>query len=301
LGRRPDVESVVANNIVDHSWRARTVRLVLLTAGALLGAVAVNVFYTPANIAPSGISGIAIILNHLVNTPIGLVILIGNIPIQLLALRTLGGWQVVARTVYALVIYSIAIDQLGPYFPSSGISDDHLLNALFGGILGGIGGGLVYRAGGTFGGTSTLARILQSRTGTPFGSTYLYTDTLTVLLAGLVFGWPGALYAMITIFVDGTTADYVLEGPSRIRTATIITNQPEAVAAVLMQQLGRGVTAWQGKGMYTHQERSILFVTVNRPEVSDLRRLVFSIDSDAFIVIGQGHTAYGEGFQMSGR
>ncbi|MBZ0301557.1 MAG: YitT family protein, partial [Anaerolineae bacterium] len=115
-----------------------------------------------------------------------------------------------------------------------------------------------------------------------------------------VFGWPGALYAMITIFVDGTTSDYVLEGPSRIRTATIITNQPDAVAAVLMHQLGRGVTAWQGQGMYTHQERSILFVTVSRPQVSDLRRMVFSVDPDAFIVIGQGHTAYGEGFQMPG-
>jgi len=210
----------------------------------------------------------------------------------------MGGWRVVAHTIYVVVIYSLAIDLLVPYFPVSGISDDRLLNALFGGILGGIGGGMVYRAGGTFGGTSTLARILQSRLGTALASTYLYTDTLVVLLAGVVFGWPGALYAMITIFVDGATADYVLEGPSRIRTATIITNRPEAVANVLMTELERGVTAWQGEGMYTHQARAILFVTVSRPQVSELRRLVFSVDPEAFLVIGQGHTAYGEGFQM---
>jgi uncharacterized membrane-anchored protein YitT (DUF2179 family) len=265
-----------------------------------MGAVAVNVFYTPADIAPSGISGVAIILNHLIGTPVGLVVLIGNIPVQLLALRMLGGWRVVARTVYVLVLYSLAIDQLNLYFPTMAISSDNLLNAVFGGILGGIGGGLIYRAGGTFGGTSTLARILQSRLGTPLGSTYLYTDTLVVLLAGVVFGWQGALYAIITIFVDGTTSDYVLEGPSRIRTATIITNKPDAVSAVLMHELERGVTAWPGQGMYTHQERTILFVTVSRPQVSDLRRLVFSVDPDAFLVIGQGHTAYGEGFQMPG-
>lgn len=283
-----------------EGWRARLMRYIMLTIGALLGAVAVNVFYTPANIAPSGISGIAIILNHVVGTPIGLIVLIGNIPVQILALRTLGGWRVVARTVYVLIVYSIAIDQLGFYFPSMAISDDRLLNAVFGGILGGIGGGLIYRAGGTFGGTSTLARILQSRLGTPLGSTYLYTDTLVVLLAGMVFGWQGALYAIITIFVDGTTSDYVLEGPSRIRTATIITNRRDAVASALMHELGRGVTAWQGQGMYTHQERTILFVTVSRPQVSELRRVVFSADPDAFLVIGQGHTAYGEGFQMPG-
>ena len=284
--------------MLNNNVRAVVVRFVLLTAGALLGAVSVNVFYTPAEIAPSGISGVAIILNHVIGTPIGLIVLLGNIPIQLLAVRMLGGWQVVARTIYVVVVYSLAIDLLGPYFPEFGISDDRLLNALFGGILGGIGGGLVYRAGGTFGGTSTLARILQSRMGTPFASTYLYTDTLTVLLAGLAFGWAGALYAMITIFVDGTTADYVLEGPSRIRTAIIVTNQPDVVAALLMTELHRGVTAWQGQGMYTYQERSILFITISRPQVNELRQLVFSVDPGAFVVIGQGHTAYGEGFQV---
>ena len=291
----------MADMAMDNSWRAVAGRLVLLTIGALLGAVAVNVFYTPADIAPSGISGIAIILNHLIGTPIGLVVLLGNIPIQVLALRMLGGWRVVARTIYVLVIYSFAIDLLGPYLSMSTISDDRLLSALFGGILGGIGGGLVYCAGGTFGGTSTLARILQRRIGTPLGSTYLYTDAVTVLLAGVVFGWPGALYAILTIFVDGSTSDYVLEGPSRIRTATIITNQPDAVADVLMHQLERGVTRWEGEGMYTHQPRAILFVTISRPQVSDLRRLVFSVDPQAFLVIGQGHTAFGEGFQMPNR
>lgn len=278
------------------SWRTLLVRLILLTAGTLLGAVSVNVFYAPANIAPGGISGVAVILNELTGTPIGLVVLLGNIPIQLLAIRLLGGWQVVARTLYVVVMYSIAIEVTAPYLPADGITEDRLLSAIFGGILGGIAGGLIYRAGGTFGGTSTIARILQKRMGTAFGTTYLYTDTLIVIAAGLVFGWPGALYAIVTLFVDGTTADYVLEGPSRIRTATIITNQPQAVAQILMTQLDRGVTSWEGHGMYTGQERTVLFVTVNRPQVSELRQLVFEVDPHAFLVIGHGHTAFGEGF-----
>ena len=285
---------------LQESWRTLLVRLFLLTAGSLIGAVSVNVFYAPAEIAPGGISGLAIILNTLIGTPIGLIVLIGNIPIQLLALKMLdGGWRVVARTIYVVIVYSLAIELVAPYLPVEGISDDRLLSAIFGAILSGIAGGLIYRAGGTFGGTSTIARILQRKLGTSFGSTYLYTDTLIVLLAGLVFGWTGALYAIVTLFVDGTTADYVLEGPSRIRTATIITNHPEAVAQVLMTQLDRGVTSWAGKGMYTGQERMILFVTVNRPQVADLRHLVFITDPDAFVVIGHGHTAYGQGFQPS--
>ena len=278
-------------------WRIRIVRILFLTFGGLLGAVAVVLFYEPYEIAPSGASGLAVILNSLIGTPIGLMILIINIPIQALAYRMLGGWRVVLRTSYALVIYSLAIDLLTPYFPQAGITDDRLLSALFGGILGGIAGGLVYRAGGTFGGTSTLARILQRRLGTSLNNTYLYTDTLVIVLAGLIFGWEGALYAMVAIYIDGATSDYVLEGPSTVRTATIVTNKPQAVATAIMDELSRGVTGWPGKGMYTGQERHVLFVAVSRPEVNELRALVFDVDADAFIVVGQGQTAYGEGFQ----
>ncbi len=282
----------------DLHWRALVGRLILLTVGALIAAISVIIFYVPAEVAPAGISGIAVILNALLGTPIGLVILLGNIPIQLLAYRMLGGWRVVARTVYFLAIYSLAIDLLTPYFPTDGVTGDHLLNAIFGGIIGGIAGGLIYRAGGTLGGTSTIARMLQNKLGTSLNNTYLYTDTGVVLLAGLVFGWEGALYAIVAIFADGAVADYVLEGPSTIRTATIITDNPAEVAEAVINHLRRGVTGWDGRGMYTGRERTVLFVTVMRPEVNELRRLVFAIDPKAFIVVGQGHTAYGEGFRM---
>ena len=285
--------------VMENSWRALAVRIFLLTVGAFGGAVAVNIFYVAANIAPGGVSGLAIILKELIGTPVGLMVLVGNIPIQLLAMRMLGGgWRVVARTLYVIAVYSAAIDLTAPYITS--ITGDPLLNAIFGGIVGGIAGGLIYRAGGTFGGTSTLARILQNRLGTSFSSTYLYTDALIILLAGLVFGWTSALYAIIALFIDGAAADYVLEGPSRVRTATIVTDHPQEIARVVMTQLGRGATAWEGRGMYTGQERSILFVTINRPQVNELRHLVIQVDPDAFMVIGQGHTAYGEGFLENG-
>ena len=288
---------MLAEHAETTNWRALSGRIILLTIGALLYATGVNLFYVPAAIAPSGVSGIAVILNAVFSWPVGVLILLLNIPVQMLGYRMLGGWRVVARTVYFLAIYSLAIDMLAPYFPAAGLTDDHLLNAVFGGILGGIAGGLVYRAGGTLGGTSTLARILQNRLGTSLNATYLYTDTGVVLLAGLAFGWEGALYAIIAIFVEGTAADYILEGPSTIRTVTIITDQPQAVASAIIQELKRGVTGWDGRGMYTGRERSILFVTLMRPEINELHHLVLQIDPHAFIVIGQGHTAYGEGFR----
>ncbi len=274
-------------------------QIVLLTLGGVISAIAVIVFEAPFKIAPGGISGIAIILNYVIHTPIGLVILIGNIPIQILAYRMLGGWRVVAATVYAVVLYSLLIDVLTPYFTT--VSDDRFLNAVFGGIIGGIGTGLVLRAGGTMGGTSTLGRILQQRYGTPLSSSTLYTDGFVVLLAGLAFGLEGVLYAMVGLFVGGATADYVLEGPSVIRTAVIVTDHPHEIAERIIADLHRGVTGWDAKGMFTEQEHSVLYVTIGRSQVKALRRVVISVDPNAFLVIGQGHAAYGEGFKETRR
>jgi uncharacterized membrane-anchored protein YitT (DUF2179 family) len=276
-------------------WRSFLWRLFLITVGSLIGAAAVAVFLEPAQVAPAGVTGVALIMSIKLGTPIGIVVLLANIPIQLYAFRALGGWQVVAWTIYVLVLYSFAIDILSPLVQP--ISSDRLLNTIFGGIVGGIGSGFVYRLGANFGGTSTLARIFQERLGLPLSSTYLYANLATVVLAGLVLGWEGALYALVSLVIEGAASDYILEGPSVIRTAVIITVQPEIVAARILNELGRGVTGWEVTGMYTGTQRTLLYVTVARFQIESLRQLVSETDPQAFIVIGQGHVAYGEGFR----
>ena len=269
----------------------------LLTVGAVISAVAVIVFEAPFNIAPGGVSGLAIIVNSYTGWPIGLMVLIGNIPIQIIAYRMLGGWKVVATTVYVLIIYSVFIDVFTPYFPAEGVSRDIFLNAVFGGIIGGIGAGLVFRAGGSMGGTSTLGRILQERYGIPLSSSTLYTDSAVIVLAGIAFGWEQAMYAIVMLFVAGVTSDYILEGPSVIRTAIIITDRPTEVANAVMDSMGRGVTAWESRGMYTDQPHTVLYITIGRGQVNTLRKLVIDADRDAFLVFGQGHSAFGQGFR----
>lgn len=101
------------------------------------------------------------------------------------------------------------------------------------------------------------------------------------------------------LFVAGATTDYVLEGPSVVRTCVIITNQPQVVADAVMKGMGRGVTGWQATGMYTQQPRHVLYVTVARSQVTDLLRTVQAADPHAFMVVGQGHTAYGRGFNTA--
>jgi len=278
---------------------ALIMRWVLMVAGSLISAIGVMIFMTPFDIAPTGVTGVAVILNITVGLPIGLMNFILNIPIMVWAARMLGGWRVVAWTGIFIVIFSVSLDGLTQFFPPAGVSDEILLNAIFGGILGGVGGAMVIRAGGTTGGVSTLGRVLQEKYGFPLSSTYLYANVAVILLIGAVLGWEGALFAMVAIGVEGAVTDYVLEGPSVIRVAVVITDYPKEVSQVVLHQLRRGVTSWSATGMYTGRQRHILYVTVSRFQIDAFRTLVHSVDPEAFLVIAQGHVAYGEGFKKT--
>jgi uncharacterized membrane-anchored protein YitT (DUF2179 family) len=273
----------------------------LITIGVLVAAVNLNLFLAPMNIAPGGVSGIAIIVNDLTGWPIGLTMLVLNIPLVLLGFRYLGRFRFLVSTLYAVILYSLSVDLLARWLPAEGMTDDLLLAALYGGVLGGIGSGLVFRGGGTTAGTGILGRILQLKTGVPVSQIYLATDGLVVLAAGLVFGWEMGLYALITLCVWGLATDFVLEGPSVVRTAFIVTDAPQEVTDALIRELRLGVTAWPAEGMYTETEHTVLFCTISRPHARALRRVVTEADPKAFLVIGHGHQASGGVYGQMGR
>jgi len=279
--------------------RALLPRYLLLTAGGLLAAINVNLFLSPSNIAPGGASGIAIIVNDSTGWPIGMVMLALNVPLLALGFRHLGRFEFLSNTLYVVLLFSLSIDVLERWMPSEGITDDLLLNALYGGVVGGIATGLVYRGRGTSGGTGILGRVLQLKTGIPISQIYLITDGGVVLVAGLVFGWENALYALMTLFIWGVAADHVLEGPSVVRTVFVVTDQPEEVAQAIFDRLALGITAWPARGMFTHAGHTILFCTVSRPDVNALRSVVLEMDPHAFVVIGHGHQASGGVFRQT--
>lgn len=265
----------------------------LLTAGAVLLALSVDLFLVPSDLAPGGVSGLAIILRRLIGTPVGLTMLLLNLPMLVLGYSRLGRFRFLVRTVFVVLLYNLGVDVLARWTPAGGLTQDLLLNALFGGVVGGIGTGLVFRGRGTSAGTGVVSRIVQLRTGVPISQVYLITDGAVVLLAGVVFGWEKALYALITLFVWGLAADYVLEGPSTIRTVFIVTDEPDAVARAVLNGIGIGVTTWPAQGEFTGAAHAVLFCTVGRPDVNALRSIVTEADRSAFVVVGQGHQASG--------
>ncbi|MEW5956434.1 MAG: YitT family protein [Chloroflexota bacterium] len=275
-------------------------RMVIVIIGTIVAALGYSLFQVPFDIAAGGISGISIIINHFTGLPIGTMILVMNIPLLVLGYFYLGRWPFVIRTVVAVTIFSVATDLFLAYLPrlleKYPLTDDILLNAIYGGLVGGVGGGLVYHAGSTMGGTGIIGRIIQQKTGVPLSQVYLYTDGVIVLAAGAVFGWEIALYALLTLVLAGMASDYTLEGPSSVRTATIVTRQPEQMTQALMSGLGRGVSQWQIIGGYTGEPHAMLMCTVYRPQVNDLKQIVAGVDTTAFVTIGVAHQALGTGF-----
>jgi uncharacterized membrane-anchored protein YitT (DUF2179 family) len=274
--------------------------ILFLTVGTLIAAFGYSLFQVPYNIAAGGMGGLSIIINHFTGWPVGAMYLIMNIPLLILGFFYLGRWLFVIRTMLAVVIFSVAADLFVFYLPNLldiyPVTGDTLLAAMYGGIVGGVGTGLVYQAGATIGGTGIVGRIIQRKSGIPLSQIYLYTDGLIVLAAGVIFGWEIALYALLTLFLGGITADYTLEGPSSVRTATIITNRPDALSQALMADLRRGVSQWEITGSYTGETHAMLTCTVYRPQVNDLKRVVAEVDPEAFVTIGVAHQALGSGF-----
>lgn len=270
----------------------------LLVAGSVLQAVALRLFFVPANLASGGVSGIAQLINHFTGWPIGMMVLIGNIPLFMLGWRFLGGWRFAVRTGLVILIYSLSTDFLPllPFFPLHGLTDDIVLNSLYGAVVAGIGYGLVYRARATSGGSDILARILQHRFSIPMTQSYLMVDSAVILGAGLVFGWKEALYALIALCVSGLVVDTILEGATMARTAFIITTRAQEISRRILQEMERGVTVLSGKGAYTGETREVLYCVISRSEVATLKAIVRETDPRAFLVIGQAHEVLGEGF-----
>lgn len=274
--------------------------LLVVTAGALVVALGYSLFQVPYNIAAGGIGGLSIIANHFTGWPVGTLYLVMNIPLVILGFFHLGRWRFVYRTLFAAAVFSIATDffvaSLPYWLPQYPITGDMLLSALYGGIVGGVGGGLIYRAGSTMGGTGIISRIIQQKTGVPLSQLYLYIDGGIILLAAVIFGWEVALYAMLTLFLNGLASDYTMEGPGNVRTAFIITNRPKSVTQALFEHVGHGVSRWQISGGYTNDLRTMLLCTVYRSQVADMKRAIAIADPEAFVIIGVAHQALGSGF-----
>ncbi len=263
-----------------------------LFIGCLIGSAAYPLFLTPNNIAPGGLTGIAVILNYLFHLPVGTISLAMNIPLFLLGYRSVG--KIFAfRSLIATLLFSLLIDIL----PLRPMTMDPLLGTLFGGVLLGIGLGLIIRGGATTGGTDMMASMVNRKFQYISTGTILFAfDFLVVAAAGIIVGTSQALYAMICIFVTAKVMDTVMIGFSGNKACLIVSSSWEEIKKRIMFDMGRGVTQLLSKGGYTGDDRPTLLCVVNRQEIMEIKKIVREVDVNAFMIVLEAHEAIGDGF-----
>lgn len=268
-----------------------------LAAGSAIMSLGLVLFLIPGKIAPGGVSGIGIVLYHLFNLPVGVVMLLFNIPLFILGLKILGK-QFGARTFFAFLTVSVTTDFFDKGLQLGAATENLLLTSIFGGILLGIGLGIVFRFKGTTGGSDIIGQIIHKYTNLTVGTSILIVDFFIISFAGFAFRDINlALYGFISLYFSSKVLDVLLDGFDYARSFYIISDKQTEIIEAITKEMGRGGTEILGNGFYTRQERNILFTVVTRKEVATLRQIVRQIDPSSFVIIANVHEVLGEGFR----
>lgn len=269
-----------------------------ITIGTFLMAMGLLLFLEPNTIAPGGVTGLAIVIQKASGIPIDVTNLAINIPLFILGVIVLGR-AFGAKTAYGTAMLSLFIRILIIVFGNNiNATNDLLLASIFGGVILGIGIGMVFIAGGTTGGTDLAGAILNKYfPGLSTAKLMMIIDLLIVATAGIVNkNIETSLYSIISLYILVKVADFIVEGLNYSKAFYIITDYSEEISKEIFKELDRGATALKGKGMYTGRDRDVLLCVVNRAQVAKLKKIVYSIDNKAFIMVSNIHEVLGEGF-----
>jgi len=278
-----------------------------ILAGTFIMASGFVFFISPYKFAPGGVYGIAIVLHHLTvgmfsflpdGLPIGITALSMDIPLTILGVRMLGP-RFGVKTVVGFVSTAVFVDVLEYFWGSKALVEgDPLLSAIFGGVLLGIGLGLVFRSRATSGGSDIIAMILAKYTRLPLGQLLIYVDSVIVLVGLVAFkDWSIPLYSWIVIFITGKVIDVVIQGISYEKALLIISEKHTDIRNKIINDLNRGGTFIDGKGMYNDSDRRIIFTVMSRREMELLKDYISQIDPMAFITILDASEILGSGFK----
>ena len=265
-----------------------------ITAGAAIFAIGTQGFVVAVKLGGGGVSGLALLLYYLWALPIGLSSIALNIPLLVIGWQQLGR-RFIIRTTYGVLISALFLDLFrGFNFVPNG---DVLLGALYGGVVQGVGGALVFRFEGSLGGMDIVAKILNRHLGYSIGNIGLGASVLVIGLSLAVLGPVVAMYTLVSLYVSSKVIDGMLEGiPAK--SATIITAYGDLLAGKMIQESGRGVTIMRGRGAYTSEDKDVLLCVVQLSELVRLKRMVNEWDPNAFVIVGDAKEVLGKGFRQ---
>ena len=271
--------------------------LVLLLVGILICDIGTHAFVEPAQVAPGGAIGVALLVNHLTNLPIGMMTMATNIPLLILA------WFYLSRrfavtTAVTTALSSLVLDVLvAPLCPV--YTGDRFLCSLYGGVVIGVGMALIFLAGTTTGGSDILGYLLQKkRPQMSIGRALLLVDGIVLVVSIFVFGnIDAALFGLVTLFAQTKVIDGIIYGGEVSTMATVVTKNPEAIAERVIVDLDRSATLLKAQGAYSKEDTTLLLCTVRKSQFPRLKRIIYEVDPDAFMMATETSEVLGFGFK----
>jgi uncharacterized membrane-anchored protein YitT (DUF2179 family) len=256
-------------------------RILLITLGAILMGVGLEIFLVPNKVIDGGITGISIMLSYMTGWKLGIFLFLFNIPFIFLGYKQIGKTFALS-TLYGIVILSITTTILHPV---PAFTQDILLATVFGGILLGVGVGLVIRYGGSLDGTEILAILFNNKLPFSVGEIIMFFNLFILGSAGFVFSWDRAMYSLIAYFVAYKTIDITITGLDESKSVWIISDNASQIGDAIMNRLGRGVTYLNGEGAYSGDHKKVIFCVINRLEEAKLKEIVTENDDSAFLAV----------------
>ncbi len=265
-----------------------------VTFGTAVVAFGIMSLTIPYRFPDSGVSGIAVLTNYTFGVSPAWVVAVLNAVLVVWGLRELST-RFVAWTIYSVILLSILL-KVFEGIPSPDL-DERLLVAILAGVVKGLGGGLVLRAGGSLGGTDIIVIALRKRYGIEVGRFTFYINLAILSVSVAVVGLEGAIYGLVSIFSNGLVMDNVLRSFDRRRQVFVISSTPDEVSSFITEELRRGVTILYGEGGYTQASRRVIFCLLTPRQTMDLKRFLSSHDPGAFMVVSDASEVVGRGFK----
>ncbi len=299
----------ILKNIKNFKITTRDIKQYLyIILGSFLISAAFVLFVTPYQIVPGGVYGAGVVLNYLFpSLQVGTWGLMLDIPLMIIAFIFLGG-HLGLKTVFAAVtlpmIMNLLTDIIGsdPETMLNGainLKDDILLACMFGGVIMGAGVSFILRSHATSGGTDIVAMLLSKISHIPIAKALLIVDSLVVIFGLIVLGdWKVPLYSLVTIFVSTKMIDFALEGGSGDKLLFILSDKHDEIRKYIIDELERGGKYIKATGMYTRNDKDMVFVVISRREISIVKDYVSSVDPFAFMVVINAHETLGDGFKQ---
>ncbi len=268
------------NSILSNKTVRSIVDFLGIALGALTAAFAIEEFLVPCTILDGGVVGIAIMINNLSGIPLGILTVVLNIPFLFIGSRKMGRMFIV-KSVFGMSVFSVFLELFSSF---ASATDEYLLAVSFGGVILGAGVGVVIRFGGCLDGTETVAIMLNKKFRFPVGKSVLIFNIMIFSAAGFLFGFDRAMYSLLTYFITSKVLDLVENGMEQAKAAMIITNDAKEISDKIYRNLGRTVTIMEGEGLVSGK-KVVLYCVLTRFEIHELRNIINSIDSSAFIAV----------------